>query len=117
MLTDGGFEALPEADLLIAKDVLQHLDTRRIQWFLAATERYPRVLVTNTMDPAGRTNAVIQNGQFRPVDLRLKPFSIPTTVVFAFWGTAGARRCTSGAGAGPRLTVAARAAGGYAPAP
>lgn len=89
MLTDGGFEALPEADLLIAKDVLQHLDTRRIQWFLAATERYPRVLVTNTMDPAGRTNAVIQNGQFRPVDLRLKPFSIPTTVVFAFWGTAG----------------------------
>ena len=88
-LTDGRFEKLPDADLLIAKDVLQHLDTRRIQWFLAAAERYPLVLVTNTAEPIGRTNAVIKNGEFRPVDLRAKPFHLDTTVVFAFWGTAG----------------------------
>ncbi|MEQ8279384.1 MAG: class I SAM-dependent methyltransferase [Deltaproteobacteria bacterium] len=88
-LSDGTFDALPEADLLIAKDVLQHLDTRRIQSFLGAASAYRFVLVTNTAEPVARTNAVIKNGGFRPVDLRKKPFYVSTTVVFSFCGFAG----------------------------
>lgn len=88
-LSDGRFDALPQADLLIVKDVLQHLDTRRIREFLGAAERFGLTLVTNTVDPASHTNAIIKNGEFRPVDLRLKPFYVPTTVVYAFVGYAG----------------------------
>lgn len=89
VLGDGGFDALPPADLLIAKDVLQHLNTRAIRSFLSAARNYRFVLVANGAEPAERTNAFIKNGGYRPVDLRDKPFHERTTVVYSFSNFAG----------------------------
>jgi len=47
---------LPPADLLIAKDVLQHWPNRDVSGFLSVIGRYPYALITNCVNPAGVTS-------------------------------------------------------------
>ena len=71
-------EDLPAADLLISKDVLQHLSNELVHKFIANNlkkGKYKWVILTN--DRTGpRQNLDIQPGGHRPIDLAAPPFNV-----------------------------------------
>lgn len=77
------FDSLPNVDLVICKDVLQHLPNTYVSRYLSALLRKSRfVLVSNDIDPAEAINGHIAVGEWRPVKLDLAPFLLRTGVVF-----------------------------------
>lgn len=88
MLADATRDDLPRADLLIAKDVLQHWPRADIEGFARRLQAYKWALITNTFDAAhSRQNAEIALGDFRPLDLTAPPFSWSGDYVFAYGHT------------------------------
>ena len=84
-LYSGNFLDLPRADLIIAKDVLQHWSNETILQFLPILGRYKYALLTNCVNPTGDTlNADVEDGGFRYLDLRLAPFSLNAVEVYHF---------------------------------
>ena len=84
-LYSGDPTELPAADLLLAKDVLQHWSNSSIQNFLPNLSRYKVALITNCVNPAGETfNSEITDGDFRYLDLRQQPFLLDASEVFSF---------------------------------
>ncbi len=84
-LYEGDPTALPEADLLIAKDVLQHWSQDRVQAFLPVIQRYRFALITNCVEPNGETpNQEIEDGAFRRLDINAAPFHWQAKEVFQF---------------------------------
>src|SRR5438552_55588 len=80
---------VPAADLLIIKDVFQHLCNEKVSAYLKIFPKFMYVLVTNCSQKSRQLmNTDIADGGFRPVDLRLAPFSTPMASVFEF----GSRR-------------------------
>ena len=83
-----GFDALtdelPEADLILCKEVLQHLSNEQVQLLLDRTARYPRRLFTNTCHESLPVNTDITTGDCRAVDLTLPPFSQSAKTVFKY---------------------------------
>ncbi len=78
---------LPPADLLIAKDVLQHWSRDDILGLLPRLERYRHVLVTNGFPPQnmGKVNKRFMTGaSYRPIDLQQAPFSLAGEYVFEY---------------------------------
>jgi hypothetical protein len=76
---------LPEAELLIVKDVMQHWSDKAVVAFLPVLARFRYALITNCVNPAGPTiNLPIEDGGFRHLDLRLPPFNINAPEVFSF---------------------------------
>jgi SAM-dependent methyltransferase len=68
--------ALPSADLLICKDVLQHLPTAVVLRNLGIFKQlYPNLLITNDIFPAEGANSDIDAGQWRPLRLDQAPFN------------------------------------------
>ena len=83
------FADVPKADLLIVKDVLQHLPAEMIHCFMAQViQRFPFALITNCSEPDSERNRDIQAGEYRPLDLRVAPFGYPAEAVFSFSGKA-----------------------------
>ena len=81
------FADLPPADLLIAKDVLQHWPNRDIAAFLeTAPAKYRYLLLTNCVRPGRHRNTDIPLGSFRPLDLREAPFGVRAERVHRFFG-------------------------------
>ncbi len=98
-LADATQTSLPQADMLLCKDVLQHLPNVAVHEFLAkAVEKYPIVVVCDdiwreskssvrwrrlargmlnllTTYPNQRVNEDILLGEYRPIDYALVPFS------------------------------------------
>jgi len=69
-------EELPPADLLISKDVLQHLPNALVQKFIRNNLRkgkYKWVILTNDR---GRDNPDIASGGWRAIDLAAAPFEV-----------------------------------------
>ena len=85
-LYSGNPDELPKSDLLIAKDVLQHLPNRTVLDFLPYLSKYKYALLTNCTNPKNRSlvNDNIQIGDFRYIDLRLPPFRLDATQVYSF---------------------------------
>ncbi len=84
-LIDDDIEALPAADLLIAKDVLQHWPHEAVHRFRAILDRYRFSLITNCVNPRGATeNVDIGPGSYHPLDLTRAPFFWPLKEVYAF---------------------------------
>jgi SAM-dependent methyltransferase len=82
---------LPAADLLITKDVLQHVPNAKISELVAALPRFKYALLTN--DIAGsEPNGEIEPGGWRAVDLRLPPFDVAGVVAYRFAIPAVTRR-------------------------
>lgn len=82
---EGDFNQLPSADLLIAKDVLQHLSYLNIERFIPHMKRFSHCLITNCVNPHGPTvNKNILDGEFRYLDMRLSPFYVDAREVFEF---------------------------------
>lgn len=66
---------LPAADLLICKDVLQHLPVVEVRRYLAIFKRlYSHMLITNDVRPEDNLNIDIHPGQARPLRLDVAPF-------------------------------------------
>lgn len=70
-------DPLPEGDLLICKDVLQHLSNQEIDHFLQKISQFKHVLITNDIDPntLTGTNFDIKAGAWRTLDLNKPPFN------------------------------------------
>lgn len=73
---------LPKADLLISKDVLQHLPLAAVQYYLAVFRRNFRfMLIGNDCAPAENVNGEIKPGGYRALRLEQPPFNYPNVVV------------------------------------
>ena len=82
---DGTPVELPDAELIILKDVLQHWSHQSIRSFLPKIAKYKFALITNCVNPYGRTfNYDILDGDYRPLDLTRPPFSCEMAKVFEF---------------------------------
>lgn len=79
-------DELPSADLLIVKDVLQHLSDADISRFLAQLPRYRHVLIVNDVHPDSLTGGPknIRSGEFRTFDPSQPPHSLRGTKVLAW---------------------------------
>lgn len=79
---------LPEADLLICKDVLQHLSIENIHLFLKQTAKFKYCLITNDVNPRTLTshNEDILNGSYRRLDLTCAPFNVAGRKVLTYRG-------------------------------
>jgi len=75
-------DQLPDADLVILKEVTQHLDNNSILKLLQNLESYPTVLHCSIHE--GQANGAIKMGETRSVDLGLEPFNIPCEDVFNY---------------------------------
>lgn len=75
---DGIDYILPKADLLICKDVLQHLPFKDIQSIIKQFEKYKYCIVINDVDPIKLTceNVDIPRGYYRYLDVTKPPFSL-----------------------------------------
>ena len=78
--------SFPGADLLICKDVLQHLTNEDIFVFLEKISAFEHCLITNDVDPNTDTaeNENILRGKHRFVDLEAPPFNLKATEVFYY---------------------------------
>jgi SAM-dependent methyltransferase len=78
---------LPAADLLLCKNVLQHLPNRDVSRFLSRLSKYRHVLLTDGID--GRTltsdNHDIVVGQYRPLDVTAPPFNVQAKKVLVYF--------------------------------
>ncbi len=80
---------LPPADLLIAKDVLQHWSRADILKLLPQLSRFRHALVTNGFPPKllHKTNSGFRTcAGYRPVDLARRPFNLQGDYVFSYEG-------------------------------
>ncbi|MGE5183844.1 MAG: class I SAM-dependent methyltransferase [Acidobacteriota bacterium] len=78
---------LPPADLLISKQVLQHLPNADVEKFLKQIKKYKFALIMDSVDPITMSgkNQDIQPGQFRPFDPTAPPFNARGFKVLTFW--------------------------------
>jgi SAM-dependent methyltransferase len=79
-------DPLPPADLLLVKDVLQHLSNADITLFFRQLQRYRHVLIVNDVLPESLSAeaADIQTGRYRPIDVTRPPFALAGTKVLAW---------------------------------
>jgi SAM-dependent methyltransferase len=77
---------LPEADLLIMKDVLQHWSNADIIATIPKFRRFRYCLITNgaTERVRAHVNSNIPAGGYRPIDLSQPPFSVPGSFVLSY---------------------------------
>jgi SAM-dependent methyltransferase len=66
---------IPEADLLIVKDVMQHWDNKTIIEFIPTIKKYKHALITNALHIKNNDRTDIPVGEFRSVDLNKEPFN------------------------------------------
>jgi len=68
---------LLKGDMLIVKDVLQHLSNQNIQYFVNnILPNYKYALITNDYSTTMNNNADIVKGQHRTLDLAAPPFNL-----------------------------------------
>jgi SAM-dependent methyltransferase len=89
---------LPPADLLLCKDVLQHLPNELVKEYLTIFKRkYKFSLITNDDEPKDLQNIDIDVGGWRTLRLEREPFCKSGSVVLAWtvpWGAATTRKST-----------------------
>ncbi len=84
-LYSGDPKELPSADLLIAKDVLQHWSYKSIDGFLPLLKKYKYSLITNCVNPKGVTiNTDIPDGNYRFLDMRQPPFNLNAKEILTY---------------------------------
>ncbi|GAC1352083.1 MAG: hypothetical protein NVS3B20_06610 [Polyangiales bacterium] len=80
-------DPLPAADLLVCKNVLQHLSNRDVTTFLGKLSKYKHVLLTDGVDNStlSSDNYDIVEGKYRPLDLTKPPFSLAGRKVLLYF--------------------------------
>jgi len=86
--------ALPEGDLLIVKDVLQHWPNKVVEAFYnKIKDKYKYILITNCyQDNRFQTNQDIPIGGFRPLDLTKAPFNKKELILLLEYQGGGNKR-------------------------
>ncbi len=85
IVSDGITDDLPCADLLICKDVLQHLTNSDIMNIIKQFPKYRYCLIINDMlEPHQLHNKDIARGSCRRLDLSKPPFSLSGTYIFSW---------------------------------
>jgi glycosyltransferase involved in cell wall biosynthesis/SAM-dependent methyltransferase len=83
-------DELPTADLLLCKDVFQHLPNDTVGEYLAGFKRkFKFLLITNDDQPESLVNCDIEAGGWRPVRLDRPPFSERAPIILSWtiaWG-------------------------------
>jgi SAM-dependent methyltransferase len=72
---------LPKADLIILKDVLQHLTNKNILNFLPKLKDYKFALLINSFAPE---NVDCKDGEFRSLNLKKSPFNLKAKEVLFY---------------------------------
>ena len=76
---------LPQVDLIICKDVLQHLSNRDVISVLIKIIKSSKfALITNDFNLESTSNIDIENGDYRYLDLTLSPFFLDVVTVLEF---------------------------------
>ena len=76
---------LPQVDLIICKDVLQHLSNRDVISVLIKIIKSSKfALITNDFNSESTSNIDIENGDYRYLDLTLSPFFLDVVTVLEF---------------------------------
>lgn len=85
---------LPEADLLICKDVLQHLPNGDVGKLIRQLSKFKHCLITNDVYPKTKSshNPNIVRGSYRPIDLTQPPFNVAGEKVYGFRGAMGSMK-------------------------
>lgn len=83
---DGIDYTLPRADLLICKDVLQHLPFNDIAQVLPQLSKFKYCILVNDVDPVTLTceNTDLPRGHYRVLDMTLPPFSLKGRKVLTY---------------------------------
>lgn len=95
---DAACEDLPDADLVILKEVLQHLPTKYVETILEKVQQYPYAIFVNDIShdrrgswrdlyrwkPASSLNTDVPLGGYRLLALREAPFSIDAERVLSY---------------------------------
>lgn len=81
VLYDGDFSKVKSADLVICKDVLQHLPNDKIFEFLNILPKFKFALIAN--DIGLKVNENILTSGYRPLDLTKYPFNLDAKKVFS----------------------------------
>ncbi|MCB1081882.1 MAG: class I SAM-dependent methyltransferase [Chlamydiia bacterium] len=76
---------LPTGDLLICKDVFQHLPNSEIVAIASQFHKFKHCLITNYICAGNEENKEIFIGFYRPVDLTKPPFNAPGEKVLHFF--------------------------------
>lgn len=83
-------EDLPGGDLLLSKEVLQHLPNGIISSYLDAIRRkYRFALLTNAIEPVEFANRDISAGDWRPLRLDQPPFNAHGAIVSVYFPQSG----------------------------
>jgi 2-polyprenyl-3-methyl-5-hydroxy-6-metoxy-1,4-benzoquinol methylase len=73
---------VPKADLIICKDVLQHLSNKDVVTILVKIITSSKFsLITNDFKPENTENKDINNGDYRCLDLTLSPFYLDVVTI------------------------------------
>lgn len=77
---------IPKADLLICKDVLQHLSNADVAQFLKQLPNFKYALITNDINPSTGTsdNLDVETGTYRQLDITQPPFNIKAEKVLTY---------------------------------
>jgi SAM-dependent methyltransferase len=77
---------LPGADLLIVKDVLQHLSVRNIKLALEQFHKFKYVIAVNDVDPVtlSAPNVDVRDGGYRTLDIAAEPFNVDGEKVLTY---------------------------------
>ena len=84
---DARVDVLPDAELLLIKDVLQHWPNTQVARFLPTVRRFKYALVTNTTNRV-HMNRDCELGGYRYLDLTRPPFNVEATVVLRYVASA-----------------------------
>ena len=79
---DGNFEKVKQADLVIVKEVLQHLPNSWIEQYIKSLYKFKYAIIGNIYRKGMQENIDIPMGRYRCLDLRQKPFNLPCREVF-----------------------------------
>lgn len=81
---------LPSGDLLLCKEVLQHLPTQTVLDYIEAIRgKYRFALLTNSTEPHELANTDIEPGGYRPLRLDRPPFNVPGAKIFTYHSQRG----------------------------
>lgn len=81
---------LPGGDLLLSKEVLQHLPNALVaEYVREIRKKYRLALITNAIEPVAIANGDIEPGDWRPLRLDRPPFDVPGAHVFIYFPQSG----------------------------
>lgn len=73
-LLDATYGTLPDGDVAVVKDVLQHLSNESVSGILEKLDKYRYVIMQNDVYKNQLENKNIENGGWRPLDITTAPF-------------------------------------------